>query len=138
MGPPSRPCTVAGRTQEYTGTPGAPAAEPFSLENLTKSDVLLNYAAIDDQPLLDGRPGWVSQLHHNLEVRVEQLSGEKVAIARLPESAVSKVVEGELLEQLPQAKAMISVVSPPFLKSDICRREVERFWRGMSKAVAPG
>ena len=25
---------------------------------------------------------------------------------------------------------MISVVSPPFIKSDLCRREVERFWRG--------
>jgi hypothetical protein len=118
----------------YAGTPGALAAEPFSLEKLKKSDVLLSYAAIDDQPLFEGRPGWVSQLHRNLEVRVEQLSGEKVAIARLPESAVSPVVEGELLEQLPRAKAMISVVSPPFIKSDICRREVERFWRGAEQS----
>ena len=121
-------------TQAPAGVPAAPAAEPFSLEKLKKSDVLLNYAAIDDQPLFDGRPGWVSQLHRNLEVRVEQLSGEKVVIARLPESAVSKVVESELLEQLPQAKAMISVVSPPFIKSDICRKEVERFWRSAEQS----
>jgi serine/threonine protein kinase len=110
--------------------PRAPAAEPFSLEKIQKSDVLLNYATIDDQPLFPGRPGWVSQLHRNLEVRIEQLSGEKITIARLPESAVSTVVEGPLLEQLPHAKAMISVVSPPFIKSDICRKEVERFWHG--------
>jgi serine/threonine protein kinase len=122
------------QTQAFAGTLGASAAEPFSLEALKKSDVLLSYAAIDDQPLFEGRPGWVSQLHRNLEVRVEQLSGEKVAIARLPESAVSKVVEGELLEQLPQAKAMISVVSPPYIKSDICRREVEHFWRGAQQS----
>jgi serine/threonine protein kinase len=108
--------------------------EPFSLDKLKKSDVLLNYAAIDDQPLFEGRPGWVSQLHRNLEVRVEQLSGEKVTIARLPESAALTVVEGELLELLPQAKAMISVVSPPFVKSDICRRGVERFWRGVEES----
>jgi serine/threonine protein kinase len=101
--------------QTHLGIPEGGAAEPFSLEKLKKSDVLLNYAAIDDQPLFEGRPGWVSQLHRNLQVRVEQLSGEKVTIARLPESAVSPVVEGELLEQLPQAKAMISVVSPPFI-----------------------
>jgi serine/threonine protein kinase len=113
---------------------GPTAAEPLSLEQLKKSDVLLNYAAIDDQPLFEGRPGWVSQLHRNLEVRVEQLSGEKVAITRLPESSVSPAVEGELLEQLPQAKAMISVVSPPFIKSDICRKEVERFWRGAEQS----
>jgi serine/threonine protein kinase len=119
----------------HTQTFAAPAApEPLSLEQLKKSDVLLSYAAIDDQPLFEGRPGWVSQLHRNLEVRVEQLSGEKIAIARLPESAVSKVVEGELLEHLPQATAMISVVSPPFVKSDICRKKVERFWRGAEQS----
>ena len=56
-----------------------------------------NYAAIDDYPLHDGKPGWVSQLHRNLEVRMEQLSGEKVRIARLPEDAISPVIEAELL-----------------------------------------
>ena len=92
--------------------------------------MLLSYAGIDDQPLLDGRPGWVSQLHRNLEVRMEQLSGEKINIARLREEAVSPAVEAELMERLPEAKAMISVVSPPFIKSDMCRKGVERFWQG--------
>ncbi len=92
--------------------------------------MLLNYAAIDDFPLHDGRPGWVSQLHRNLEVRMEQLSGEKVKIARLPEDAISPVIEAELLQHVPQAKAMISVVSPPFVSSPLCRREVEQFWHG--------
>src|SRR5262249_26566403 len=121
-------------TGSYAGPVGTAAAEPISLDKLKKSDVLLNYAAIDDQPLFEGKPGWVSQLHRNLEVRVEQLSGEKVKIARLPESAISPVVEAELLEQLPQAKAMISIVSPPFIKSAICRREVEQFWRGAEQS----
>ena len=34
------------------------------------------------------------------------------------------------MQQVPQAKAMISVVSPPFIRSEICRREVEQFWHG--------
>jgi predicted Ser/Thr protein kinase len=110
--------------------PTAPAAEPFSLEKLKTSDMLLNYAAIDDYPLQEGKPGWVSQLHRNLEVRMEQLSGEKVQIARLPEDAISPAIEAELLQHVPQAKAMISVVSPPFVNSTMCRREVEQFWRG--------
>jgi serine/threonine protein kinase len=104
--------------------------EPFSLEKLKTSDVLLNYAAIDDYPLQDGKPGWVSQLHRNLEVRMEQLSGGKVHIGRLPDEAVSPVIEAELLEHVHQAKAMISVVSPPFVNSSKCQREVERFWQG--------
>lgn len=115
-------------TTSFAGNRGGIAAEPFSLEKLKTSDVLLNYAAIDDYPLQEGKPGWVSQLHRNLEVRMEQLSGEKVHIARLPEDAISPVIEAELLQQVPQAKAMISVVSPPFIKSEVCRREVEQFW----------
>ena len=121
-------------TQSCAVSRGSLPIEPLTLERLQSSDVLLSYASIDDQPLLEGKPGWVSQLHRNLEVRVEQLSGEKVKIARLAESAISAGIEGQLMEHLPQAKAMISVVSPPFIKSDLCRREVEQFWRGASKS----
>jgi class 3 adenylate cyclase len=99
--------------------------EVVPVEALHDSDVLLNYAAIDDAPLQEGRPGWVSELHRNLQVRVEQLSGEKVKITRSPR--VETVPE--MLAYLPRIKAMVSVVSPPFVHSDICRREVENFWR---------
>jgi serine/threonine protein kinase len=111
----------------------AAATETFSLDLLKTSDVLLNYAAIDDFPLQDGKPGWVSQLHRNLEVRMEQLSGEKIRIARLPEDAISPAIEAELLLHMPQAKAMISVVSPPFINSQLCRKEVEHFWNGAER-----
>jgi serine/threonine protein kinase len=120
----------AEATESLSGHRGRATGEPFSLEKLKTSDVLLNYAAIDDYPLQEGKSGWVSQLHRNLEVRMEQLSGAKVRIARLPEDAVSPAVEAALLEHVPQAKAMISVVSPPFVNSQLCRREVEQFWQG--------
>lgn len=115
------------------GSRGGSAAETFSLEKLKTSDVLLNYAAIDDYPLQEGKSGWVSQLHRNLEVRMEQLSGEKVHIARLPEDAISPAIEADLLRHVPHAKAMISVVSPPFINSEVCRREVEQFWQGAER-----
>ena len=76
-------------TAAFTPNRGGNAVEPFSLEKLKSSDVLLNYAAIDDYPLHDGKPGWVSQLHRNLEVRMEQLSGEKIRIGRLSEDSVA-------------------------------------------------
>ncbi len=117
-------------TQSFVAPRGTVATEPLSLDKLRTSDVLLSYATIDDYPLEEGKPGWVSQLHRNLEVRMEQLSGEKVRIARLPEDAISPAIEADLLQQVPQAKAMISVVSPPFVNSALCRREVEQFWLG--------
>ena len=103
--------------------------EADSVEALRASEVLLSYAAIDDQPMMPGQPGWVSQLHRNLEIRVEQLSGEKVSIARIPQPAPSDVIKAEVTEHLPNVKAMVSVVSPPFVKSEQCCKEVEEFWR---------
>lgn len=132
-GAPLSESAIFSRTEKWppvVGNRPDVAHEPFSLAKLKTSDVLLNYAAIDDFPLQEGKPGWVSQLHRNLEVRMEQLSGEKVSIARLPEDAISPANEAELLEHVPQAKAMISVVSPPFMNSQLCRREVEQFWHG--------
>ena len=108
-------------------------AKPVSLEQLKDSDIVLNYAAIDDQPLIEGKPGWVSQLHRNLEVRVAQLSGEDVKIASLSSPAGSAAMEADVLEHLAQAKAMVSVLSPPFLKSDACRSGVEGFWHHAEK-----
>lgn len=132
-GPAASGSAVFSRPEATTlhgGNRGGITAEPFSLEKLKTSDVLMNYAAIDDYPLQDGKPGWVSQLHRNLEVRMEQLSGEKVHIARLPEDTLAPVIEAELLQEVSQAKAMISVVSPPFINSQQRRREVEQFWHG--------
>jgi class 3 adenylate cyclase len=104
------------------------AVEVLSPQAVRDSDVFLNYAAIDDQPLVEGNPGWVSELHRNLQVRVEQLSGEKINIARLSEESITPAIEAEMRGHLPQLKAMISVISPPFINSEVCRRDVEGFW----------
>ena len=71
-------------TQSFAGISTSIGSDSLSIDDLKRSDVLLSYAPIDDHPLQDGKPGWVSQLYRNLEVRMEQLSGSKVNIARLP------------------------------------------------------
>src|SRR5262249_15135866 len=43
----------------------ASAAELSDPDVLAQSDVVIAYAMLDDQPLQPGRPGWISQLHHN-------------------------------------------------------------------------
>ncbi len=104
-------------------------AKTASVELLKESDIFINYAGIDDHPLLEGRQGWVSQLHRNLELRLQQLSGENVKIARHPGQLGESRIDEKLLERLPDVKAMVSIVSPPFIKSEDCRREVEEFWK---------
>jgi serine/threonine protein kinase len=60
--------------------PPAIASEMPPVEEVKQADVFLSYANVDDQPLVTGRQGWISQLQRNLKVRLEQLSGEEVRI----------------------------------------------------------
>ena len=113
------------------GNRGGIAAEPFSLEKLKTSDVLLNYAAIDDSAAARRQAGL------GVAVASQPGSADGAAFGRKgrhrPPAGVPRSrrrSRPKLLEQVPQAKAMISVVSPPFIRSDVCRREVEQFWRG--------
>ncbi len=97
---------------------------------LSQSDVVITYANLDDQPLKSGRQGWISQLHQNLQVRVAQLSGKQVAVVKQSDNSASAAIEAEVLRQVPNAKTVISVLSPPFVQSDGCHRIVESFWKG--------
>ncbi len=108
--------------------------EPVSVEVLKESDIFINYAAIDDQSILEGRQGWVSQFHRNLEIRLQQLTGEAVKIARHTGMTGQTTMDGQILDHLPALKAMVSVVSPPFIKSNGCCREVEEFWRSAEQS----
>lgn len=60
----------------------APAVVPSvaSLEVVKESDIFINCALIDDQPMAADQRGWVSQLQRHLEVRLEQLWGEPLKI----------------------------------------------------------
>ncbi len=98
-------------------------------EEVRGSDIYISSARIDDQPLAPGKEGWVSQFQRNLKVRLEQLSGEIVKIAHHPMPPGPAPANETLYQQLPGVRTMISVLSPPFAKSEGCRREVEEFWQ---------
>jgi serine/threonine protein kinase len=106
------------------------AGDKYDPKDLARSDVVITYSNLDDQPLMSGRPGWISQLHQNLQVRVAQLSGKGVAVVKHSDRSASGEVETEVLKQIPNAKTVVSVLSPPFAKSNGCWRIVESFWKG--------
>ena len=110
--------------------PGTP--EPVSVEALKDSDIFINFASIDDQPLSTDQRGWVSQLQRHLEVRLEQLWGNRLAIGRYPMPPGDQAVDQAFFEGLSKVKTMISVVSPSFVKAEGCRREVAAFWQRSS------
>jgi len=98
-------------------------------QEIAQSDIVITYASLDDQPVVSGRQGWVSQLEQNLRLRVAQLSGTQVAVVKQPDASDSTEIESAVLQQMPQAKTVVSVLSPPFARSNGCHRIVGSFWK---------
>jgi len=95
-----------------------------------ESDLLISYAHLDNQPLVEGQPGWVASLHRMLEIRVAQLMGERPRIWRDPKlQGNDYFADTIVVEQIPKAAALVTIVSPRYLQSDWCRRELEGFCR---------
>ena len=98
------------------------------------AEVFISYAHVDNLPLSDGLKGWISEFHNVLEVRLRQLLGESdVKIWRDPKLDGNDVFGESILEALRQAKVLVSVVSPRYVKSDWCKREVNTFCESAEK-----
>ncbi|HXH40495.1 MAG TPA: hypothetical protein VNN08_17825, partial [Thermoanaerobaculia bacterium] len=74
-------------------------------------DFLISYAHIDDQALVAGESGWVSQLHRLLEIRVGQMMGQTPKIWRDPKLQGNDVFADTITERLSRIGALVSVFS---------------------------
>ena len=92
-------------------------------------DIFISYAHLDNQSPFDD-PGWVSAFHRALEVRVAQLLGKKPRIWRDPELTGNDVFPEKLSERIRKAVALVCVLSPRYVKSDWCQRELDEFSNG--------
>jgi hypothetical protein len=95
-----------------------------------ENDLLISYAHLDDQALVEGHAGWISNLHRLLEIRVSQLLGVKPKIWRDPKLQGNDYFADTILaEQLPQVATLLAVLSPRYVQSEWCLREVKEFCR---------
>ncbi len=98
--------------------------------------LFLSYAHLDDEPLIEGRRGWVSSLQHTLEQRLAQLLGVRPRIWRdRSELRGNDRVQETLTRELGEVAALVCVVSPAYLESDWCLLELQAFLR--SRAADP-
>jgi hypothetical protein len=90
-------------------------------------DVFISYAHIDNEsPMPDGT-GWVSNFHRAVEVRVAQLLGARPDVWRDPKLSGNDIFAETLVERLGRAALLLSVVSPSYVNSEWCGRELEAF-----------
>lgn len=90
-------------------------------------DIFISYAHIDNTPLMAGEEGWVSEFHKSLESLVKQILGEELDVWRDPKLQGNDYFGDTLVDAVPKAAVLVSIVSPRYLKSEWCLRELERF-----------
>jgi hypothetical protein len=94
-----------------------------------ESDAFISYAHLDNVGLVEGGKGWVTNFHRALEVRLAQLLGKPPQIWRDPKLTGNDLFADALVERLGRVAALISVVSPRYIKSEWARRELAEFWK---------
>jgi len=93
-----------------------------------EGDAFISYAHLDNVELVEGRKGWVANLHRALEIRVGQLLGKSPHIWRDPKLTGNDLFAETLVEKLKKVAVLVTVVSPRYLKSEWTIRELKEFW----------
>lgn len=94
-----------------------------------EDDIFISYAHNDNQAPLEGQRGWVETFHQALEKRLQVHLGAKAKIWRDPRLQGNDYFADTLVEQIPKVAILISVLSPSYINSEWCRREMDLFCR---------
>jgi hypothetical protein len=92
-----------------------------------EGDAFISYAHLDNIELVEGRKGWVANLHRALEIRVAQLLGKESRIWWDPKLQGNDYFAMTLVDQLQRVAALIAIVSPRYVRSEWGRKELEEF-----------
>ena len=89
--------------------------------------LFISYAHIDNQPLSPEQQGWVTRFHASLDTVLSTRMGRRAEIWRDAKLSGNDVFSDEILEQLPRAAILVSIISPRYVESEWCLREVREF-----------
>ena len=94
-----------------------------------ENDIFISYAHLDNDPLplSDRAEGWVSNFHQCLQAFLGEYLGRKPKIWRDRRLESNTIFADEIIENLLKAAVLISVLSPRYVQSEWCIKELERF-----------
>jgi hypothetical protein len=93
------------------------------------NDIFISYAHIDNKPLDEGLKGWVEALHERLTVRLAQLLGEDARVWRDRKLQGNDIFADTLVDRIGKSAILVSVLSPRYVKSEWCLKELDEFSR---------
>ncbi len=105
----------------------------MSVTSLLEKDIFISYAHLDNAALTEDEKGWVSVFDNALKTRIAQLIGRKADIWRDEKLHGNDIFGDEIVDQFPKLKVFISIVSPRYLKSEWCRKELQQFQKAANK-----
>jgi hypothetical protein len=97
--------------------------------NFEQNHLFISYAHIDDQPLTPGEKGWITRFHSTLKAILSMRIGCEAKIWRDEKLQGNDVFSNEIVAQFNHAAALVSIVTPRYLNSEWCTREVREFCR---------
>lgn len=96
-------------------------------------DIFISYAHIDDESLVEGQRGWITEFHRALEIRLAQLLGRRPVIWRDPALQGNHIFDRQIVDQFEQVALMISILTPRYVKSEWCVREATEFYEACNR-----
>ena len=90
-------------------------------------DVFISYAHIDNRTISEEQEGWITILHRALELRLSQLLSKTPKIWRDLKLQGNDYFDEEILSKLITASVLVAVLSPRYVRSDWCIKEIKKF-----------
>jgi TIR domain len=89
--------------------------------------LFVSYAHVDDMVTPGDDQGWVTRFHKYLETYLSQSIGEQARIWRDDRLRGNEIFANEIVKQFPQTAVLLSILSPRYIDSEWCLREVDEF-----------
>ena len=89
--------------------------------------LFISYAHIDNEQTEENDPGWVDRFHKSLKAFLSSSIGEEAVIWRDLKLEGGDVFGEEIVSQFPKTALLVSILSPRYLKSEWCLKEIEEF-----------
>lgn len=89
--------------------------------------LFISYAHIDNEPLTPEQKGWISRFHASLEALLSMRLGQRAKIWRDEKLQGNDVFADEIMDQFGRTAVLVSVLTPRYLNSEWCTREVREF-----------
>ena len=89
--------------------------------------VFISYAHLDNQPLSPQQQGWVTRFHATLGALLSMRIGRPAQIWRDDKLRGNDIFAAEIVAQLGHTAMLMSVLTPRYLESEWCTRELREF-----------